>query len=280
MGRIWTVILTVGISAGGWAIARTAGGWSIEPATAAADPESLREHAMIAANVAQPADPDLAAEFQAINMHYFGGDLPSMPVRWEPGLGTPGSTGATSFTLEGLFGHLGSKSVILLNPSLRQDAAARTRALCHEMVHASLFAAGDASANHGAAFQVVLRRLAAQGAFVGTPATDDERESLHAWLDEESVRIDAERQAMAELSADLDRERAGVERTLASSGETAELASRREAYNAKASAANDRLEHDRSDVAHFNAEVDRYNKMLVYPDGLDDQRAVKKKAGR
>jgi hypothetical protein len=278
MGRIWTLILTVGIGTGGWAMTRAIGAWPLESATAAADPESAREHTLVSANVDQPADPGLAAEYQAINFRFFAGGLPPIPVRWESGLGTPGSTGEHAFTLEGLFGHLGSRSVILLNPSLRQDPAARTRALCHEIVHASLFAAGDVSSNHGPAFQVVLRRLASQGAFVGTPATDEERESLHAWLDAESARIDAERDAMAHLSEDLDRERAGVEHAL-ESGDAADVAARREAYNARAIAANDRLDHDRDDVAHFNAEVDRYNKMLVYPDGLDDQRAERKKVG-
>jgi hypothetical protein len=277
MGRIWTLILTIGIGTGSWAMARAIGGWPLEPATAAADPESVREHAMIAANVEQPADPALAAEYRDINMRFFGGGLPSIPVRWAAALATPGSTGEQAFTLEGLFGHLGTRSVILLNPSLRPDAAARTRALCHEMVHASLFAAGDASSNHGAAFQVVLRRLANQGAFVGTPATDDERESLHAWLDAESARIDAEREAMALLGTDLDRERGDVEHAVASGGETGDVGARRQAYNARATAANDRLDQDRDDVAHFNAEVDRYNRMLVYPDGLDDQRAQRQR---
>lgn len=278
MGRIWILILTVGVGTGSWAMARAYSDWSLTSAPAAAtDPESVREHALIAANVDRPADPDLSSEYQDINRRYFSGGLTSIPVRWEPGLGTPGAAGSTAFTLEGLFGHLGSRSVILLNPSLRQDAAARTRALCHEMVHASLFAAGDASSNHGAAFQAVLRRLAREGAFVGTPATDEERESLHAWLDAESARIDAEREAMTQIGTDLDLERAEVERLLASDGETADVASRRQAYNNRATAANERLDHDREDVAHFNAEVDRYNRMLVYPDGLDDQRAQRKK---
>ena len=280
MGRIWILILTVGVGTGSWVMARAYSDWSLASAPAAAtDAESAREHAMVAANVDQPSDPGLAAEYQDVNLHYFSGGLPAIPVRWEPRLATPSATGETSFTLEGLFGHLGSRSVILLNPSLRQDAAARARALCHEMVHASLFAAGDASSNHGAAFQVVLRRLAREGAFVGTPATDDERESLHAWLDEESARIDAEREAMADLGAELDHERSEIERLAASGGESADVATRRRAYNDKAIAANDRLDHDREDVAHFNAEVDRYNRMLVYPDGLDDQRAQLKKRG-
>ena len=280
MGRIWILILTIGVGTGSWATARALSDWSLTSAAAApADAERVREHAMIAANIDKPADPALDAEYQDVNLHYFSGGLPSIPVRWEPRLATPSSTGETSFTLEGLFGHLGSRSVILLNPSLRQDAAARARALCHEMVHASLFAAGDASSNHGAAFQVVLRRLARQGAFVGTPATDEERESLHAWLDAESARIDAERQAMAQLGSELDHDRSDIERLVAGGGENADVATRRQAYNDRAIAANDRLDHDREDVAHFNAEVDRYNRMLVYPDGLDDQRAQLKKRG-
>jgi hypothetical protein len=174
--------------------------------------------------------------------------------------------------------------VILLNPGLQRDAAATTRALCHEMVHAYLYSTGDVNENHGPPFQVVLRRLAAEGAFEGTPATDDERANLRAWLDAESARLDAERDEMDREGREIDQERAAIQQATAAAatqpggGDPGELTARRDAYNARATAANDRLERDRADLAHFNAEVTRYNLMLVYPDGLDTSAMVKPKA--
>ena len=39
----------------------------------------------------------------------------------------------------------------------------------------------------------------------------------------------------------------------------------------------ERLARDREDLAHFNAEVIRYNLMMSYPDGLDEESVVRTK---
>jgi hypothetical protein len=55
------------------------------------------------------------------------------------------------------------------------------------------------------------------------------------------------------------------------------VAAMRDAYNRRAAAANERATRDRDALEHFNAEVARYNLMLVYPDGLDESDLVKPK---
>jgi len=208
-------------------------------------------------------------------------------VRWEPRLDEVGRLAGNAFTLEGMFGHIGAKAVILLNPALQADERALRRALCHEMVHAHLYATGRSSASHGPEFQMVLRRLSTAGAFAGIVATDDERTNLRTWLDAESSRLDAEHGAMAQEGAEIERERADLERALAdlqarvntaSAPDAHQIAAfnkRREAYNWRVTQAQARTERDRADLAHFNREVERYNLMLVYPDGVDADALVK-----
>jgi hypothetical protein len=213
-----------------------------------------------------------------------------VPVRWDSRLAAVGALADHAFTLEGMFGHIGSKTVILLNPSLQTDPAAFDRALCHEMVHASLYVAHIDSVDHGPAFQAVLRRLSNEHAFEGIIATDEERDALRKWLDAESARIDAEHQAMDQVGREIVDEREAIERAQADldatrangqapgDSDVTGLAARRDAYNQRALDTNARLEQDRADLAHFNAEVERYNLMLVYPDGIDEQgRAVQKR---
>jgi hypothetical protein len=243
--KIWTAMCAGLLALVGWSL------WlRLDPAASGAAPSSTvspvetRQRQLLQQNAGLAGDPALVAAYHAINIDHFGGALPEMPVRWEPGLADVGALSPTTFTLEGMFGRVGKRELILLNPSLKADPRALTRALCHEMVHASLFAAGDTTTNHGAEFKSVLRRLSAEGAFEGTAASDEERASLRAWLDEESAR--------------LDQEKAAVE------------AMRREVAPDQAAAFNDRLRRDQEDLAHFNAEVSRYNLMLVYPDGFDD----------
>jgi hypothetical protein len=67
---------------------------------------------------------------------------------------------------------------------------------------------------------------------------------LRAWLDEESARLDAERSAIDAWRSEVTPE--------------------------QTAAFNERIERDRRDLVHFNAEVARYNLMIVYPDGLDE----------
>jgi hypothetical protein len=154
------------------------------------------------------------------------------------------------------------------------------------MVHAYLDATGanpGGASEHGPLFQSVLRRLSSEGAFEGVSATDEERDALRVWLDAESARLEAERGMMTRIAAELESERVAIESAIAefnrrvgdssavrpTETEAASLASRRDAYNQRAADFADRTARDRQDVEHFNREVDRYNLMLVYPDGLD-----------
>jgi len=249
-------------------------------------PVETLQRELLEENIGKPGDPKLGALYQSISSQHFGSGLPAIPVRWEPDLARIGPLVARAFTLKGMFGHLRSKSVILLNPDLGTDEDALRRALCHEMVHAYLNVTGDSSTDHGPAFQAVLQRLAKEGAFEGIPATDDERARLRTWLDAESARLDGERHEMARLGEDLEQGRLEVERALAdldtrlaasresrgaapSEGDVAAAVALRDAYNRRATEANARSERNRADLDHFNREVERYNLMLVYPDGIE-----------
>jgi SprT-like family len=268
-------------------LATAAGTSAVAPATPA---EALQQQ-LLRDNLGRAGDPVLAAMYQDLNAKHFAGALSAMPVLWEPGLDRVGQLAAQAFTLEGMFGHVAKQSLILLNPNLQADKHALARALSHEMVHAYLFTTGDTTTNHGPAFQTVLRRLSSEGAFEGILASDEERESLRAWLDAESARLDDEQQAMIRLGEEIERERHEIEqlivglnaRASAAGGqgggpvesELAAATSRRLAYNDRATDANARSARDRADLEHFNAEVARYNLMLVYPDGVDVRAMLK-----
>lgn len=258
-------------------------------AASALSPAEALQQKLLKQDIDKAGDETLVAMYGEINTKHFGGKLPSMPVMWEPDLARVGPLAGQAFTLEGMFGHLGRKSAILLNPELRDDSAGLARALCHEIVHAYLYSTGDRSTDHGPNFQAVLKHLAEEGAFEGVPATDEERASLRAWLDDESKRLDAERQYMDGLGSDIERQKADVEQAIAdynSRGDagTASTSSSnltneainalREAYNQRAIDANARAEQDKADLEHFNQEVARYNLMLVYPDGVDEHARV------
>ena len=175
--------------------------------------------------------------------------------------------------------------MILLNPELRDDQAALTRALCHEAVHAYLYSTGDAGPEHGPAFQAVLKRLSNEHAFEGIVSTDQERASLRTWLDEESKRLDEEAKYMESLGKEMEQQRAEIDRATTdldaggrpSEAKIALINKLRDAYNDRASDANTRTEQDRADLEHFNQEVARYNLMLVYPDGFDQSGRVSPK---
>src|SRR5262249_43497507 len=159
-------------------------------------------------------------------------------------------------TLEGMFGRLGRRTAILLNPSLQGNPAALDRALCHEMVHAYPFFNGDTETTaHGPAFQAVLGRLADEGAFTGIVSSEAERTHWRARLDHEAARLEGERDALARLHDELEIERATVERTHTGA----------EAYNERAEAANARAARARDDQTELARQVDRYNLMLGYP---------------
>jgi len=168
-----------------------------QPAAAAVpkatDPAESWRQAIIAEDAGRSGDPELTQAYQEINQQYFAGGLPRIPVLWEPKLGAPGELTAGGLTQEGLAADEEGKIFILLNPVVGSDQARLRRALCHEAVHVYLYARGDMTTNHGPAFQAVLQRLLAAGAFRAISATEDEKLRLKSWLDSESHRLDADR---------------------------------------------------------------------------------------
>ncbi len=256
-----------------------------ETVAKAASPAEALQQELLAQSLDKPGDPALEAMYKDINAKHFSGGLPSLHVMWEPGLARVGPLSGEQFTLEGMFGHRGKRAVILLNPELRDDQAALTRALCHEAVHAYLYSTDDAGPEHGPVFQTVLKRLSNENAFEGIVSTDQERTSLRAWLDEESKRLDAESKDMDTLGKEIEQKRVEVEQATAEFGaggaseaKIALINKLRDAYNQAATEANSRNEQDRADLEHFNQEVARYNLMLVYPDGFDQSGRVSPKA--
>ena len=258
-----------------------AGGGSRPPLSAA----DQRQEEILKLAIDQPPDPALGRAYDDVNTRHFGGLLPSMPVIWEPRLAQVGTLASGAFTLEGMFGHIGEKAVILLNPSLARDQDALRRALSHEMVHAYLYTIGDQTTGHGPAFQATLRRLANEGAFTGVVATAQERESLRNWIEEESARLDAESERTRREGEVLVLEARDLEQAFASLNTGSESAtpasaleqatvmaawtSRRDDHNQRVDALRARTERARADLASFNEQVARYNLMLSYPDGLD-----------
>jgi predicted SprT family Zn-dependent metalloprotease len=293
---VWSGVAALVIAFAGWLV------WSAvvgSRATAApmsrATPIEALQQKLLRENVGKPGDPILNQMFADINAKHFSGALPALQVLWEPRLADVSTIAAQAFKLEGMFGHVKRQSVILLNPDLQADRRALARALSHEMVHAHLFVAGNANAEHGPEFQSVLRRLSQEGAFEGLVSSDEDRANLRAWLDAESARLDAERSEIDRIGAEVERDRVDVERALAdlnarmttanaqghgwpSQDEVNAVASRRDDYNRRAVDANERIARDRTDVEHFNREVARYNLMLVYPDGLDEKSVMKARA--
>lgn len=285
------VVLLLTLGWGAWILLNERGSEAASRPGRAAD---VRQHELLKLNIDTPGDPELGAMFAAINGRHFADALPATPVRWEPRLSEVGALASGAFTLEGMFGHIGKRTAILLNPDLRENRAALDRALCHEIVHAYLFSQGDATTGHGAPFQTVLRRLSEEGAFEGIVADASERTRLRAWLDAESVRLDAEHDAMTTLTQEIEMERQAIEHDVAelnarisalpgvgrprpSQAEIDAMNRRRDVYSDRANAAAARGERDNTDLSEFNRQVGRYNLMLVYPDGVDQEALLRPK---
>jgi hypothetical protein len=231
----------------------------------AATPADTLRRRLVHEGVERAGDADLVSLYAQFNERHFAGELPPTPVVWEPRLGDVDDLEGGDAKLEGMFGTLGDRSVILLSPRLRSDRAALDRALAHEMVHAYMFRVGEDTAQHGPSFQAVLRRLAIEGAFRGAFATPEERVELRRWLDAEHDRLAVEERELKALESDLAAERRAIDAL--SSSDPHAFAARRDAYNRRAAEANDRLARAREDRAHWTREVERYNLMVLYPDG-------------
>ena len=262
-------------------------------AAARLSPADARQQEILKSAIGSPGDAELGEMYASLNARHFSGGLPAMPVAWEPRLDEVGALANRAFALEGMFGRIGKRTIILLHPKLRADAAALRRTLAHEMVHAWLHAAGDSSGDHGPAFQTTLKRLADEGAFAGIVASQEERESLRAWIAAESARLDAERLALERDGASILSEQSEVERLITDLDARIAAANaagrgwppqheidaanaRRAAYNDRAARANDRADRHRASVDALNREIERYNLMVAYPDGLDERVALRR----
>ncbi|HXT71555.1 MAG TPA: SprT-like domain-containing protein [Vicinamibacterales bacterium] len=286
------------------AVALTGAAWSMSPGwseksqskkqAASTTSADERQRQLLKEAIDTPPEPALMARFASINGKHFANALTAIPVTWEPRLADVGAAAGRSFKLLGMFGQAGDKSIILLHPSLKDDAAALDRALCHEMVHAYLFSIGDTGTDHGEAFKKVLHRLSNEGAFVSIEATPEERAQLREWLATEETRLAEERASLDHLQAELDPERIALQqavdelnaRTAAanatgrgfpSSEEAAATNARRNAYNDRAATMNRRGLEFRIAQEEYNRQVARYNLMATYPDGLDDPAPVRKR---
>ena len=195
-------------------------------------PDARRSSELFERNRSMPSDPDLAAEYDTLNDHYFSNILPAPSVRWESGLEDLGPMIAERFTVEGLT----DGRTILLNPAIAHDADQRRRALSHEMVHMAVWLQDT---EHGPVFQERLRELSLRGAFTGIVATDQEKDASLATLQERRGAIDAEERALLGERESLDR-----------------------SSQSAVDAINARVRRQQAAVAEYNRLVAQYNLMI------------------
>jgi len=205
-------------------------------------PDETRSNQLFDRNRSMPSDPDLAEEYEQINVEYFKNILPPPSVRWERGLADLGPLIAEGFSVQGLT----DGRIILINPVVERDADQRRRALCHEMTHMAVWTQDK---EHGPVFQNQLRHLAELGAFKGIVATDEEKDAMLASL----------RQKHAALET--------AERTLKADRETLDRGSQ-----SAVDAYNERVREHQAAVTAYNRRVEEYNLMISYPDGLARER--------
>jgi hypothetical protein len=205
-------------------------------------PDEARSAQLFDRNRGMPADPDLAAEYEEINVEFFRNILPPASVRWESGLADLGPLIADGFSVQGLT----DGTQILMNPVVERDRDQRRRALCHEMTHLAVW---KQDTGHGPVFQNQLRHLAELGAFKGIVATDEEKDAALATLKQKRTAIETEDRALLAERESLDR--------------TSQAAV--DGYNA-------RVHRQQAAIAEYNHLVEQYNLMVSYPDGLARER--------
>ena len=253
------------------------------PLTAA----DVKRSEILAHAAGSPGDPELGREYQEINAQYFRGVLPDIPVIWEAELTDVGPLLAPGFVLDGL----SDSTRILLNVSLKLDARRLRAVLCHEMVHEYFFSAGGPNPKHGPAFQEILRRLADEGAFEGVSATAAEKAALRSQIDTDAARLNDEnaelennRGRIVQERGERDREMNDLnERIRAANGkgsgwpsreEIAAVEARGRAFADRLAAFNAQVAKVGADVEAFNREAERFNLMMSFPDGLDEESLV------
>lgn len=250
-------------------------------------PDETKIAELLRLNANLESDSALADEYRRLNAQYFDGRLPPVPVRWEPRLAEVGPLIAEDFQLEGVT----NGRLILLLTSLQGDEQRLRRVLSHEMVHVAL--RDHPEVEHGPAFQDVLRDLAAKGAFTGIVATDEQKRELRRALDAREkelaaaetellgrrAQFEADAAAHEKLVEDLNARTAAA--NLRQSGWPPE--SERAAANAtlaqlqdRSWAFNGRVRRHNDAIAEFNRQVEQYNLMISYPDGLDRERVARR----
>jgi len=234
-------------------------------------PDQIKTDELLRLNAHLASDPELASEYQAINAQYFDGRLPAVGIRWEPRLAEVGPLIAEGFRLEGAT----NGTVILLHSALQDDDQGFRRTLVHEMVHvATRDHEQDKAQEHGPVFQSRLRQLSEQGAFVGTVATEEEKQELRRTIDTAVKDLARSEVSLRETRAQLDADTARVQAQPHDPGRNAavaDLQSRADFYNAD-------IQRFNMDVARLNRMIEDYNLMIAYPDGLDRERLAQRTA--
>lgn len=253
------------------------------PSSSARPTFASPERAMLDAYRDTTGDPDLGNLFGELNARHFGGGLPKVTVAWA---GDLDRFDVGDYRLNGMT----DGRIILLKTILQDDDAETRRTLCHEMVHVKLIAAGNPSTAHDGGFQQELRRLLDEGCFHALWSSPDERAALKAWIDTERDRLDGVRKRSDEQSASIRIESERVDRLFAelneririandagsgwpSPGDTENAERHKSALNDSIAAYNATVATNAAEQARFNEEVQRYNLMLAYPDGLAEDRA-------
>ena len=238
-----------------WLRRSPAGPADANPAAAAKTEDQKRTEEIFAATASLPGDPELATAYQAINAEFFDNRLPAVRLRWESRLDEVGPMIAENFRMGGVT----DGKTILLNPAIQEDSDEFRRVLCHEMVHVAVPSEREA---HGPVFQRYLKQLVGRGAFRGLIASDEERRQRRLAIDRKMGDLSAEVGLLAQMKTALEAE--------ASSGSPgADLSERTTAYN-------DRVRRHNDAVVEFNRDIDEYNLMVTYPDGLDEERLGRK----
>ena len=258
-----------------------------EPASAETHAD-VRRREILEEDVTQPGDPELVDEYREINEQHFGKKLPDIPVIWEPRLKDIGALTADNFTLKGLTdGH-----VILINADLKADKRELRGVLCHEMVHTYLFSTGDTVTKHGPPFQAILGRLLDERAFEGLSGSEAEKTALRSWLNHEADRLYREDAELGGLLENLNREHVAQEEEVRqinariadanrhqsggpSQEEIRAVQAKSDLLNQRASDFNAQAARNRDARDEFNRRALRYNLMMSYPDGLDEESVVK-----
>jgi hypothetical protein len=266
--------------------------------SAAENPAKAREDEIVQEDAGQSGDFELESKYRHINDRYFDGQLPTIPVLWEPNLEEVGPLIAQGYVMQGLASS--HPEMILLNPRNRDNPAELQRVLCHEMIHVYLYTQHDMTTHHGPAFKKEWSRLMRAGAFQGIAGSEDDKLRLQARLQSESRELSSESAQLEQANAALDQYGSDVKQQKSELEQEHEELNRRitqanqdregwpsrgemDDYQARARALYERIADFRTRVAAFNAQVARYNAesrrfneevarfrmMMDNPDGLD-----------